>query len=462
MYIDPKVLYREYIQNAIDSIDDATEKEFLHKGRGQIYIQLDKKEQRIIIEDNGSGVPNWQAKKLLLDIGNSCKSHKKSRGFRGIGRLVGLSYSTSLTFQTSFPGEALATEIRFDSKKLHDLLLPGQHNELDLAGVLSEVTSHRKYTESLDLHYFRVILDGVHQDDLLDESLIHKYISETAPVPYDPDLFSWGSKVHMAFSQCGLELQEYPIYISDDNTYHPIYKSFRDQILVDKQKKLLDTTYDIDIHKVITESGNLSALVWYSKTTLLGGIINDSIKGLRFRKGNILIGDRSTLNGIFKEERFNGWYQGEIFVLDENIIPNARRDNFENNHHNDCLLKELRKIGDKLSKEVRVASAVRARIRINDFTKINSLEIDNEDEHFLMADTKDHLQSTQNFLRDFQSMRQLRTSQTKYAALDASNKLSQSERKILEKVFDVIMHESDKDSGQRIIETIIDELRLLC
>ena len=55
------------------------------------------------------------------------------------------------------------------------------------------------------------------------------------------------------------------------------------------------------------------------------------LSGFRGRKGNILIGDSRTLNGIFKESRFNGWTQGEIFIVTDKLVPNARRDDFEQN-----------------------------------------------------------------------------------------------------------------------------------
>ena len=34
---------------------------------------------------------------------------------------------------------------------------------------------------------------------------------------------------------------------------------------------------------------------------------------------------------ILKEARFNGWTQGEIFIVTDKLIPNARRDDFEQN-----------------------------------------------------------------------------------------------------------------------------------
>lgn len=50
-------------------------------------------------------------------------------------------------------------------------------------------------------------------------------------------------------------------------------------------------------------------------------MLDKNIKGLRLRKGNILVGDKTTLNSIFKKPRFNGWFQGEIFIFDTYIVP---------------------------------------------------------------------------------------------------------------------------------------------
>ena len=96
--------------------------------------------------------------------------------------------------------------------------------------------------------------------------------------------------------------------------------------------------------------------MWYAISNYYGTICDNSIKGLRYRKGNIQIGDRLTLNDIFLEERFNGWFQGEIFVLDPNLIPNARRDNFEKNESYFILKNELVKIGEDLSRVIRDTS----------------------------------------------------------------------------------------------------------
>ena len=81
----------------------------------------------------------------------------------------------------------------------------------------------------------------------------------------------------------------------------------------------------------VTVDGELYALGWYGNCGWYGFLSDRELSGFRVRKGNILIGDSRTLNGIFKESRFNGWTQGEIFIVTDKLVPNARRDDFEQN-----------------------------------------------------------------------------------------------------------------------------------
>ena len=78
------------------------------------------------------------------------------------------------------------------------------------------------------------------------------------------------------------------------------------------------------------------------------------------RKGNILIGDNRTLNPIFREARFNGWIQGELFVITDKLIPNARRDDFEQNEAYYQLIQGLKdSIGNEITKVIRETSQMR-------------------------------------------------------------------------------------------------------
>lgn len=57
-------------------------------GSEQIIVKLVPTENQIVISDNGIGIPASEVEKALISIGNSKKSSKSSRGFRGIGRFA--------------------------------------------------------------------------------------------------------------------------------------------------------------------------------------------------------------------------------------------------------------------------------------------------------------------------------------------------------------------------------------
>src|SRR6185312_11925835 len=57
--------------------------------------------------------------------------------------------------------------------------------------------------------------------------------------------------------------------------------------------------------------------------------------------------------------RFNAWTMGEIHVLDKRIVPNARRDNFELNHHTYNLVTQIGPVAAQITKRCRTASVAR-------------------------------------------------------------------------------------------------------
>ena len=101
MYATPLDLYREYIQNAVDSIDEAR-RDLRVKNDYSISIIVDNERNQITINDDGTGIKQVDAVSKLVDIGNSRKCRETARGFRGIGRLAGLGYCDKLVFTTSY------------------------------------------------------------------------------------------------------------------------------------------------------------------------------------------------------------------------------------------------------------------------------------------------------------------------------------------------------------------------
>ena len=360
MYADPFVTYREYIQNAADSIDTAFELGVICKGEECIDVIIHSSEKRIIIKDNGLGVHSSEAASHLLSIGNSKKKSTTTRGFRGIGRLSGLSYCATLTFETSAKGDTTGTRVTIDSNKLSEILANAQSDTETILDVLSEVYSIETYSEKENAHYFSVIMDGI--DDsikLTDYNEVIAYLSQNVPVPYNPEKFTWGREITSRLAQRGCNIESYKIFVTYQNKREPVYKSYSDSFVMDKGKNTTDKISDVQIVSFTNSDKELLAVGWVAATSFLGSIYDRTIKGIRVRKGNILIGDGQTLNVAFKDARFNGWSIGEIFAMHPKLVPNARRDNFEKNPTYFTFIEKLTTLASSITKEIRTASLKR-------------------------------------------------------------------------------------------------------
>ena len=88
LYSDERTIYREYVQNALDSINKAIETRVLDQPKdGVVTIDIDAKHKVIKIKDNGAGIEAANAVRTLLDISPSTKDGVSYAGMYGpIGR----------------------------------------------------------------------------------------------------------------------------------------------------------------------------------------------------------------------------------------------------------------------------------------------------------------------------------------------------------------------------------------
>src|SRR5580658_3440749 len=105
MYIDPMSIFREYLQNAVDAIDEAHQAGLLPEAGGRVAIDLDADARSIKIRDNGIGLHHKVFASRLTAFGASKKRGSGARGFRGVGRLAGLGYCKELIFRARSEGD---------------------------------------------------------------------------------------------------------------------------------------------------------------------------------------------------------------------------------------------------------------------------------------------------------------------------------------------------------------------
>ncbi|MDM8560933.1 ATP-binding protein [Candidatus Parabeggiatoa sp. HSG14] len=342
MYADNRIIFREYIQNAADAIDQAVATEILSsRDDGEIKITIDNEKREIKIRDNGIGIPTKEVYHGLGNIGKSQKIHTENRGFRGIGRLGGLAYCQELQFITSYKGDDCKTIMVWDSNELKRYLQPNEGLDMSLIDVVDAVTILDKQSEKADEHYFEVILTGITEghNNLLDIDDVKAYLSQVAPIPFNCQKLSALKKVNEKLVELGKEPEEFNIYLCNDKgDKEQIYKPYQLRVPVNdkgKEEDKTDLVKDIEFFDGYKDDVFLFFLGWYGIRDKLNVMIkDDKVNGLRVRKGNIQIGDNRTLDSFFGKEsyrRFNRHFVGEIYVFDDNLLPNGRRDDFEQN-----------------------------------------------------------------------------------------------------------------------------------
>jgi molecular chaperone HtpG len=80
------------------------------------------------------------------------------------------------------------------------------------------------------------------------------------------------------------------------------------------------------------------------------------------------------LEDLFPESRFNSWAIGEVHVIDKKILPNGRRDHFEQSVHFDNLVSQFAPVVRDIAKRCRDSSIGRKWLREFEVHKAAALE----------------------------------------------------------------------------------------
>jgi molecular chaperone HtpG len=92
LYDNPIVVFREYVQNSMDSILKS------ESGISDCEIRIWNSGRNLFFLDNGNGVKRENFKDEMIKIGASSKKKQRNLGYKGIGRLSGVPYCKELFF----------------------------------------------------------------------------------------------------------------------------------------------------------------------------------------------------------------------------------------------------------------------------------------------------------------------------------------------------------------------------
>lgn len=491
MYEDPRFIFREYLQNSADQIDKAVKLGILPSiHEGDIEIFIDKKNRKITIEDNATGIKESEVVTVLRNVASSNKIKGVDKGFRGIGRLGGAAYCEKLIFETSYKGESIKSIMTWDAALLRDIINNRKVKE-DAADVIDRVTNFKKDAENPETHYFKVILENVTKENLLEKRDIRDYLKMVAPVPFDGK-FLFKNKIREELEKNNLKLDEYQIYLNHEQ----LYKDYTTRIYDKNRASINDDIFDIKTFDLYNKNGERLVWGWYGINTFKGVIHENNLsRGFRLRKDNIQIGSDSTLIKLHKRERDNYYFVGEIHAMHPDLIPNARRDYFSENECLEVFEDELRKFFIQLNKMVYKVSGIRSATK--KIEKFENFQVDLKEKQFTDKDEKikleqefeeqkekaikakkvlDNMQSKisnkESPMRtiykkivmekdnDIDSVSNPLINQNRIPFItDSLSRLPKEQRKLVSKIYAIIKRELPPDLAEALIQKIQNELK---
>ena len=358
LYSDPRTIFREYVQNACDSIYDAVKAGVLSSiDEGHVVIDINAAKKCIQVQDNGTGIPRDIALSALMDIFHSGKDGIDYAGQYGIGRLAGGGYCKELIFRTTSKGENVETQLTVDIQLLKKILNDPK-DDRSAEQVMQHICSVSYPSAQEDDHYLIVCLKDVTNstDILLNEEEITEYIRDIAPIDYQvPFKQLIGMSIPDDYKVKFNAIRHIHVTVNNNNDLKKRY-GLKIEGTSDEIKKLRFFSLSSN------DYGSL-AWGWYAVTPFSIQIpSSDKNAGIRLRKLNISL-DKDLLNGYFQEERGNQYFYGEIFIDNDNIKPNSGRQGLSSGDETEALITVLKEYFKELKKVYSKANAIKNKLK---------------------------------------------------------------------------------------------------
>lgn len=336
---------REYVQNSFDAIVNWKK----ISGSSDVTIKLTIQKPSIFIYDNGTGMDRLTLNEYRK-VGFSKKKVGESAGFRGIGKLAGISIAQKLVVTTSPLGLKEKYILVFDAESMIKNVdeLKKKKENIPLNDLIKQHTCLTSDFEEKNEHYTLVELRCIKKDSkiLFEKKKLMEYLSLNTPVPFHPD-FEYGGKIEDDIVRFVPDYDSVMTSVDGENIYKPFSSDLKphQHISVYNSKK----------------KRRLSAFCWYCENKEKGQIRPLDNSGLIYRYKNFAVGDnyltRKTIWNTSQHLAF--YFIGEVYIVDEDIIPTSQRDNFEQNSARDQFYIDAQVIADDLNRIARDSSNIR-------------------------------------------------------------------------------------------------------
>jgi hypothetical protein len=368
MYEDPLHCVREYVQNGFDAIRTARSEDILVSTAGLVTISITGTAKRAIltVEDNGIGIPAAEAVGALVSVGASRKRSNTNAGFRGIGRLAGVAYCTTLRFTTTARGETVATVVEFDCGRMRGFMRPSAEWQ-DVRTVIQLCVTTSAIQASADTHGTKVEmvgLTGLGIEFAEIEKLV-PYLRQVCPTDYS-DRFTFAERIRNFATGVGQPIPTIDVETRYKRERTQILKAYDDATPTSKPKSP-STISDVEM----VSSAELGWFGWIGKSNFKGELTDNNVAGIRFRVKNIQIDGSDLIETLASElttggteGRLQRYAVGEVYITNQAVVPNARRDGFEDGPAWRQIRADIKtKMAKRVVALVRAASTSRPKIK---------------------------------------------------------------------------------------------------
>lgn len=358
LYENSMVIYREYLQNACDAVEQALQAGLIpNRRQANIAVFINQFNKEIIIEDVGIGIDREHIGPYLVDVASSQKFNQDLVGRHGIGRLNGANYCDQIIYETSAAGEPFKSTLIWDVKHAKELCADDSV-DIDTSQIIDAVT-HREaeQPEDIDKHYCKVTLKNVNDPQLMNEEAVRAYVAEIVSVAYSLEfeenmlLPALEVEANKPFKERFESLWTYEVTVNGT----PIEKTYQSEY---EGKRIGRMQCFCLVDEKTQEE---LAWGWYALNKTAEQLNDLPFSFLRARHHNFQIGAKELLNGYHKGAG-EKYVIGELHVTHPEINPTATRDGFEGGPSKRKLEAALRKFLLKVYEQYNRASKFRSEV----------------------------------------------------------------------------------------------------
>lgn len=326
LYEDCMVVYREYIQNACDSIEDAVAAGLItDRKKTTIIVNIDTYNHTISIEDKGIGIPSDKIGPYLVDVASSKKINRA--GQYGIGRLNGANYCDEIRYETSAAGEGIKSILTWDVKKAREICQDPEQDPTTEEIIDLVTTLHPSEPENIDEHYCRVTLVNVNNEELMDQEKVIAYIQQIVPLDYSLEFKDNLLKPSLDLD-CNVAYAE-----RFKNLW--IYKISVNNTPVEKKYSSVESGFEFGSLKCFTlidpKTEEEFAWGWYAMNKTVKQMNDIPTSFIRARHCNYQIGPSTLLAGLYPYPIAPAYFIGELHLTHPDLQPTASRDGIKQN-----------------------------------------------------------------------------------------------------------------------------------